>query len=86
MLQNYPFQDFTITEVRASIHGHFVYSKGAHAVRIIKMDLNNTRRRTDSEGRTYQTIKGTAIMDGVRREFTAFWDCTTGDVYNAATA
>lgn len=86
MLQNYSFQEFTVVEVRAMIHGHLVMNQGAHAVRVVRMDLNNPRRRKDSTGRTYQTIKAAAIIDGVRRTFTAFWDCETGNIYNAATA
>lgn len=84
MLQNYSFQNFTIVEVRLNIQGFFILNKGAKAARVTKMDLNNTRRRKDSQGRTYQTIKAAAIVDGVRRVFVAFWDCATGRVFNTA--
>jgi len=68
------------------IQDYFTLQAGAHAARVTKMDLNNTRRRKDSNGRTYQTIKAAAIVDGVRRVFVAFWDCATGRVFNALPA
>ena len=86
MLQNYSFQNFTVVEVRLNIQGYFLLNQGAHAARVTKMDLNNTRRRKDSQGRTYQTIKAAAIIDGVRRVFVAFWDCATGRVFNTPAA
>ena len=85
-MYNYSFQNFTVVEVRLNIQGYFLLNKGAHAARVTKMDLNNTRRRKDSNGRTYQTIKAAAIVDGVRRVFVAFWDCETGRVFGTASA
>ena len=85
-MSNYSFQNFTVVEVRLNIQGYFLLNQGAHAARVTKMDLNNTRRRKDSQGRTYQTIKAAAIVDGVRRVFVAFWDCETGRVFNTAAA
>lgn len=80
------FQYYTIVEVRIMIQDYFTLKAGAHAARVLKMDLNNTRRRKNEDGRIYQTIKAAAIVDGVRRLFTMFWDCETGRVFNALPA
>lgn len=85
-MSNYAFQNFTVVEVRLNIQGFFVLNEGAKTARVYKMDLNNTRRRKDSNGRTYQTIKAAAVVDGVRRDFVALWDCATGQVFGTATA
>ena len=85
-MSNYAFQNFTVVELRLNIQGFFILNEGAKAARVTRMDLNNTRRRKDSNGRTYQTIKAAAVVDGVRRDFVALWDCATGQVFGTATA